>query len=160
MTGSCTQGYAVDQNGILVKMTNCMSKSFLYLGFATDLSSLIINATSLKVGYLWDNPRKENILTTEVVMDKEHISSTLRLICEVSPALPTDEDHWDNRNEIVKWRKVGPKAESVNSIHYWSSDMTKTAISFSNVTLDILGSYSCTYGDLSSVIDILGEEKK
>ena len=128
------------------------------IGFATGLSSLIINATSVEVGYLWDKPRLENVHTSEVVMDKQHISSTLRLICGISPPLPTDEDHWDRKNELVKWYKVGPKGETVNRMRYWSSDMTKTAISFPNVTLDVLGTYSCIYGDLSASIDVSGKE--
>jgi len=125
------------------------------IGFVTGLSSLIINATSVEVGYLWDKPRLENVHSSEVVMDKQHISSTLRLICGISPPLPTDEDHWDRKNELVKWYKVGPKGETVNRMRYWSSDMTKTAISFPNVTLDVLGTYSCIYGDLSASIDVL-----
>ena len=122
------------------------------------MSSLIINATSVEVGYLWDNPRLENVHTSEVVMETEHTTSTLRLICGISPPLPTDEDHWDKKNDLVKWYKVGPKAETVNNMRYWSNDMTKTAISFSNVTLDVLGSYSCIYGDVSATIDVLGKK--
>jgi len=122
------------------------------------LSSLIINATSVKVGYLWDNPRLENPDTSEVVMDKKHSSSILRLICEILPPLPSDEEHWEKRDELVKLYKVGTKTEEVNRMRYWSSDMTKTAISFSNVTLDTLGTYSCSYGNSSATIDVLGEK--
>ena len=135
-----------------------MSVYFLFLAFATGLSSLIINVTSVEVGYLWDDPRQENVHTSEVVMEKEHSRSTLRLICGISPPLPTDEDRWDKKNELVKWYKVGPKAETVKKMRYWSSDMTKTAISFSNVTLDVLGSYSCIYGGVSATIDVLGKK--
>ena len=135
-----------------------MSVYFLFLAFATGLSSLIINVTSVEVGYLWDDPRQENVHTSEVVMAKEHSRSTLRLICGISPSLPTDEDHWDKKNELVEWYKVGPKAETVKNMRYWSSDMTKTAISFSNVTLDVLGSYSCIYGGVSATIDVLGKK--
>lgn len=125
---------------------------------AYGLSSLTVNATSVKVGYLWDVPRHENDDTSEVVMGKEHWTSILRLMCEISPPLPTDGEHWDKRNELVMWKKMAPKREEVKRMRYWSSDMTKTAISFSNVTLDVLGTYSCIYGDLSATIDVLGEE--
>ena len=118
----------------------------------------MINATSVQVGYLWDNPRLENVHTSEVVMDKEHSGSILRLICGITPPLPSDGEHWENKNELVKWYKVGPKAEKVKNMRYWSNDMSNTAISFSNVTLDILGTYSCIYGDVSASIDVLGEE--
>ena len=93
-------------------------------------------------------------------MDKEHSRSILRLICGISPPLPSDEDHWDRRDELVQWFKVALKPETVKSIRYWSSDMSKTAISFSNVTLDILGTYTCSYGDVSASIDVLGKEFK
>ena len=122
------------------------------------LSSLIINATSVKVGYLWDNPRQENVDTSEVIMDSKHSSSILRLICDISPPLPNDEEHWEKRDALVNWYKVGPKTEEVKGIRYWSSDLTKTAISFSNVTLDTLGIYSCNYGDISATIGVLGEK--
>ena len=112
----------------------------------------------MKVGYLWDNPKQENVDTSEVVMDNKHSTSILRLICDILPPLPNDEEHWEKRNELVKWYKMGPKTEEVKNMRYWSNDMSKTAISFSNVTLDILGTYSCFYGDVSANIDILGEE--
>ena len=122
------------------------------------LSSLIINATSVKVGYLWDNPRQENVDTSEVVMDSKHSSSILRLICDILPPLQNDGEHWEKKDELVKWYKTGPKTEEVKKLRYWSSDMTKTAISFSNVTLDTLGTYSCSYGDISATIDVLGKK--
>lgn len=53
---------------------------------------------------------------------------------------------------------MSPKTEEVKSMRYWSSDMTKTAISFSSVTLDTLGTYSCVYDDVSAAIDVLGKE--
>ena len=113
----------------------------------------------MKVGYLWDDPRQENVDTSEFVMDKNHWKSILRLICEIDPPLPSDGEHWDMRDELVKWYRTGPKREVVKSMRYWSNDMTKTAISFSNVTLDVLGSYSCIYDDVSATIDVLGEKK-
>lgn len=131
---------------------------FLCTGLVYGLSSLIINATSVKVGYLWDNPRHENVDTSEVVMDSKHSSSILRLICDILPPLPNDEEHWEKKNELVKWYKTGPKTEEVKRMRYWSSEMTKTAISFSNVTLDTLGTYSCSYGDISATIDVLGKK--
>ena len=91
-------------------------------------------------------------------MDKEQGGSILRLICDIAPPLPQDGEHWDKRDEIVRWYKTAPKAEPVKSVRYWSNDMSKTAISFSNVTLDTLGTYSCIYGDISASIDVLGEE--
>lgn len=112
----------------------------------------------MKVGYLWDNPRQENVDTSEVVMDSKHSSSILRLICDVLPPLPNDGELWEKKDELVKWYKVGPKTEEVKRMRYWSSDMTKTAISFSDVTLAILGTYSCSYGDISATIDVLGEK--
>ncbi|CAH3147937.1 unnamed protein product [Porites evermanni] len=131
---------------------------FLFLqAFVTGLSSLVINSSSVKVGYLWENPRLENVHTSEVVMDKEHSGSILRLICDITPPLPQDGDHRDKRDEIVKWYKTAPKAEPVKSLRYWSNDMSKTAISFSNITLDTLGTYSCIYGDVSASIDVLVE---
>ena len=96
----------------------------------------------MKVGYLWDDPKLENVHTSEVVMDMKHTRSILRLICEINPPLPNEGKHWDMKDELVKWQKTGPKVEEVKSVRYWSDDMSKTAISFSNVTLDILGSYS------------------
>ncbi|KAK2567691.1 Phospholipase B1 [Acropora cervicornis] len=104
-----------------------------------------MNATSVKVGYLWDTPRDENLHTSEVVMEKEHGGSVLRLICSISPPLPTDEHHWELRNELVQWYKNGPKGETFENPRYWSDDMTRTAISFVKVTLDVLGTYSCSY---------------
>ncbi|XP_073247884.1 phospholipase B1, membrane-associated-like isoform X3 [Porites lutea] len=131
---------------------------FLFLqAFVTGLSSLVINASSVEVGYLWENPRLENVHTSEVVMDKEHSGSILRLICDITPPLLQDGEHWDKRDEIVKWYKTAPKAEPVKSVRYWSNDMSKTAISFSNITLDTLGTYSCIYGDVSASIDVLVE---
>ena len=91
-------------------------------------------------------------------MDKERLKSILRLICDILPPLPSDGNHWETRDELVKWYKMAPKTEEVKSMRYWSSDMTKTAISFSNVTLDTLGTYSCVYGGVSAAIDVLGEE--
>ncbi|KAM7443748.1 hypothetical protein ABFA07_007625 [Porites harrisoni] len=131
--------------------------SLFLQAFVTGLSSLVINASSVEVGYLWENPRLENVHTSEVVMDKEHSGSILRLICDITPPLPQDGEHWDKRDEIVKWYKTAPKAEPVKSIRYWSNDMSKTAISFSNITLDTLGTYSCIYGDVSASIDLLVE---
>lgn len=131
---------------------------FLCTGLVYGLSSLIINGTSVKVGYLWDNPRHENVDTSEVVMDSKYSSSILRLICDILPPLPNDEEHWEKKNELVKWYKTGPKTEEVKRMRYWSSEMTKTAISFSNVTLDTLGTYSCSYGDISATIDVLGKK--
>ena len=90
-------------------------------------------------------------------MDMKHTRSILRLICEINPPLPNEGKHWDMKDELVKWQKTGPKVEEVKSVRYWSDDMTKTAISFSNVTLDILGSYSCIYGDVLATINVLGE---
>ncbi|CAH3141014.1 unnamed protein product [Porites lobata] len=131
---------------------------FLFLqAFVTGLSSLAINASSVEVGYLWENPRLENVHTSEVVMDKEHSGSILRLICDITPPLPQGGEHWDKRDGIVKWYKTAPKAEPVKSVRYWSNDMSKTAISFSNITLDTLGTYSCIYGDVSASIDLLVE---
>ena len=130
----------------------------IFAAFVTGLSSLAINASSVEVGYLWENPRLENVHTSEVVMDKERSGSILRLICDITPPLPQGGEHWDKRDEIVKWYKTAPKAEPVKSVRYWSNDMSKTAISFSNVTLDTLGTYSCIYGDVSASIDLLGEE--
>ena len=111
----------------------------------------------MKVGYLWDDPKLENVHTSEVVMDMKHTRSILRLICEINPPLPNEGKHWDMKDELVKWQKTGPKVEEVKSVRYWSDDMSKTAISFSNVTLDILGSYSCIYGDVLATINMLGE---
>ena len=111
----------------------------------------------MKVGYLWDDPKLENVHTSEVVMDMKHTRSILRLICEINPPLPNEGKHWDMKDELVKWQKTGPKVEEVKSVRYWSDDMTKTAISFSNVTLGILGSYSCIYGDVLATINVLGE---
>lgn len=136
-------------------LIHCLSINLT--GLARGSLSLFMNATSVKVGYLWDTPRDENPHTSEVVMEKEHGGSILRLICSISPPLPTDERHWDLRNELVQWYKNGPKTETLENTRYWSNDMTKTAISFAKVTLDVLGSYSCIYGGLSSSIDILGK---
>ena len=130
----------------------------IFAAFVTGLSSLVVNASSVKVGYLWEHPRLENVHSSEVVMNKEHSGSILRLICDITPPLPKDGEHWDKRDEIVKWYKTAPKAEPVKSVHYWSDDMSKTAISFSNITLDTLGTYSCIYGDISASIDVLGGE--
>lgn len=127
-------------------------------GFIYGLSSPAVNGTSVKVGYLWDDPRQENVDTSEVVMDKKLLKSILRLICDISPPLTNDEEHWETRDELVKWYKMSPKTEEVKSMRYWSSDMTKTAISFSSVTLDTLGTYSCVYDDVSAAIDVLGKE--
>lgn len=91
-------------------------------------------------------------------MDSKHSSSILRLICDILPPLPNDEEVWEKRDALVKWYKVGSNTEEVKGMRYWSSDLTKTAISFSNVTLDTLGTYSCNYGDISATIDILGEK--
>ena len=142
----------------LRKKTNKQTDVVIFAAFVTGLSSLVINASSVEVGYLWENPRLENVHTSEVVMDKEHSGSILRLICDITPPLAQDGDHWDKRDEIVKWYKTAPKAEPVKSVRYWSNDMSKTAISFSNITLDTLGTYSCIYGDVSASIDVLGEE--
>lgn len=125
------------------------------LGLARGSLPLFVNATSVKVGYLWDTPRDENLHTSEVVMEKEHGGSLLRLVCSISPPLPTDEHHWELRNELVQWYKNGPKAETIENPRYWSDDMTRTAISFVKVTLDVLGTYSCSYGGLTSSIDVL-----
>ncbi|KAL9952909.1 hypothetical protein ACROYT_G040238 [Oculina patagonica] len=124
-------------------------------GFVYGLSPPPVNGTSVKVGYLWENPRQENVDTSEVVMDKKHLNSVLRLICDISPPLPNDEDHWETRDELVKWYKLSPKTEEVKSMRYWSSDMTKTAISFSSVALDTLGTYLCVYDGISAAIDVL-----
>ena len=131
--------------------------SIILTGLARGSLSLFMNATSVKVGYLWDTPRDENLHTSEVVMEKEHGGSVLRLICSISPPLPTDEHHWELRNELVQWYKNGPKGETFENPRYWSDDMTRTAISFVKVTLDVLGTYSCSYGGLTSSIDVLGK---
>ncbi|XP_068728494.1 phospholipase B1, membrane-associated-like [Montipora capricornis] len=125
-----------------------------YRGFASG-SLLFMNATSVEVGYLWESPRLQNLDTADVVVDKEHLGSTLRLICSISPPLSADEDHWDLKDELVNWYKTGPKTETVKKPRYWSNNMKKTAISFFKVTLDVLGSYSCSYGGLTSSIDVL-----
>ena len=131
--------------------------SIILTGLARGSLPLFVNATSVKVGYLWDTPRDENLHTSEVVMEKEHGGSLLRLVCSISPPLPTDEYHWELRNELVQWYKNGPKAETIENPRYWSNDMTRTAISFMKVTLDVLGTYSCSYGGLTSSIDVLGK---
>ena len=146
----CTHALSAEEK----KKTNVV----IFAAFVTGLSSLAINASSVEVGYLWEYPRLENVDTSEVVMDKEHSRSILRLICDITPPLPQDGEHWDRRDEIVKWYKTAPKTEPVKSVRYWSNDMSKTAISFSNITLDTLGTYSCIYGDVSVSIDVLGEE--
>ena len=110
------------------------------------------------VGYLWEHPlRVENNNASEAIMDHRLTKSVLRLICDISPPLPSDDYHLEKRNELVKWVKVKPKYETVKSIRYWSNDMTKTAISFSNVTLDVLGTYECSYGGVSAFISVLGK---
>lgn len=130
--------------------------AFLLINGLVCTSSLTTtNSTSVKVGYLWEDPKQENVHTSEVVMDKKHTRSILRLICEIYPGLPSEGKYWDMKDELVRWQKTGPKVEDVKSVRYWSDDMTKTAISFSNITLDILGSYSCIYGDVSATIDVL-----
>ena len=52
-------------------------------------------------------------------------------------------------------KKTGPKVE-VKIVCYWSDGMTKMAISSSNVTLDVPGSYSFTYSD---VLDTINEKE-
>lgn len=118
---------------------------------------LELNATSVQVGYLFENPRLEDNHASEAVVTKQQLGSVLRLLCFVTPPLPAGDEYWDNRNTIVQWHKVSPVAGDVDSIRYWADDRAKTAISFSQITFDTLGTYSCTYGGLSRTIDVVGK---
>ena len=103
-----------------------------------------------------DDPKQENVHTSEVVMDMKHTRSILRLIYEIYPPLPSEGKHWDMKNELFQWQKTGLKVEEVKIVCYWSDDMTKMAIYSSNVTLDVPGSYSFTYSD---VLDTINEKE-
>ena len=47
-----------------------------------------------------DDPKQENVHTSEVVMDMKHTRSILRLIYEIYPPLPSEGKHWDMKNEL------------------------------------------------------------
>ena len=129
---------------------------FLLLG-AEDCTA--VNASLVEVGYLFKTPRLEDNHASEIIITKERLGSVLALLCLIDPPLPNDNDYWDNKNDIVKWSKLAPIPGDVDSVRYWSDDRSKTAVSFSNITLDTLGTYSCSYAGLSQTIDVLGKEE-
>lgn len=114
-----------------------------------------VNASSVKLGYIWEHPRYENHNAKEAVMtDKDKI---LRLVCVIFPPLPRTDEYINHRDELVTWRKVSPVDRKPNSLQYWSVSHSRTALSFTNVTLDTLGTYSCSYGRISKYINVVGK---
>ena len=118
---------------------------------------LQLNASSVQVGYLFENPRHEDNDASEAIVTEQQLGSVLTLLCLVTPPLPAGYDYLDHRNNIVKWHKVSPVPGEVDSVRYWADDRAKTAISFPKITFDRLGRYSCSYGGLSRTIDVLGK---
>ncbi|XP_031564873.1 phospholipase B1, membrane-associated-like [Actinia tenebrosa] len=121
---------------------------------ATD-SLPFINATSVDVGFLWEHPRQENHHSTRVIIADNHLKSVLSLICFISPPLPHTPEYEDKKNELVRWEKITTRgAEAVNNVRYWASDRTTVAIKYDNITSDVIGSYTCSYGQLSKLINV------
>ena len=114
-----------------------------------------VNASSVKLGFIWEHPRYENHDAHEAVMTTK--DKTLRLVCVISPPLPQTNVYMDHRDELVMWKKVTPVARKPHSLQFWSASNSRTALSFPNITLDVLGTYSCSYGKITKSIDILGE---
>ena len=116
-----------------------------------------VNASSVKVGYIWEHPRFESHDALEAIMTER--DKILRLVCVISPPLPQTNEYIEHRNELVKWRKVAPVEHKPSSLQYWSVSNSRTALSFPNITLDVLGTYRCSYGGITKKIDVVGESK-
>ncbi|KAK3714404.1 hypothetical protein QZH41_020656, partial [Actinostola sp. cb2023] len=128
------------------------SPTFVVIKVSTD-SLPVIDATSVEVGFLWEHPRQENHHSAEVVINTQHLKSVLRLICFISPPLP--DKYEDQKNAIVRWDKVTTRrAKPVDGIRFWADDRATMAISLDNVTYDIIGTYTCSYGQLSKSISV------
>ncbi|KAK3742226.1 hypothetical protein QZH41_008994, partial [Actinostola sp. cb2023] len=131
-----------------------MSSSPIVVFIKVSTDSLpVIDATSVEVGFLWEHPRQENHHSAEVVINTQHLKSALRLICFISPPLP--DKYEDQKNAIVRWDKVTTRrAKPVDGIRFWADDRATMAISLDNVTYDIIGTYTCSYGQLSKSISV------
>lgn len=77
------------------------------------------------------------------------------MICFISPPLLAEYE--SRKNEIVKWEKKGANGlEPIGGIRYWDDGLTTVAFSFDKITYDVIGTYVCTYGQLSKEISVKG----
>ena len=114
-----------------------------------------IKATSVEVGFKWEQPWQENHHSTEAIVNTQHLKSVLRLICFISPPLPAKYE--EQRNKIVRWEKMTiGQSKEVGGIRYWNDELSTVAISLDNITYDAIGSYTCSYGQLSKAISVNG----
>lgn len=62
------------------------------------------------------------------------------------------------KNELVKWEKRMTKGHTVlGGARLWDDDLTTMAVSFENVTYDMIGTFVCSYGQLSKEISVKGK---
>ena len=47
-------------------------------------------------------------------------------------------------------------SKEVDGIRYWNDELSTVAISLDNITYDAIGSYTCSYGQLSKAISVNG----
>ncbi|XP_032232892.2 phospholipase B1, membrane-associated [Nematostella vectensis] len=130
-----------------------LSVFFISFLFGGSDAVLPVNATSVKVGFILEDPKVENHDASEVVLDGSHINSNLHLLCFIEPRLPQGTDYEIHKNDLVKWEKITYTHQAADSIRYWSNDRTKTAISY-NTSFHMIGTYGCYYGTLNKTINV------
>ena len=80
----------------------------------------------------------------------------LHLVCMIEPPLPQTKEHFNTRNDLVRFEKLYPEKYVVDGIRYWSDDQHMTAIALNTKRIGLFGTYACLYGHIQKTVEVLG----
>ena len=115
-----------------------------------------INPKQIEISDHWEKDgvsyREKQINELVVKQGADH----LHLICKIDPPLPLTEEHFESRDDLVRFEKIYPEHYVLNGMRFWSDGQGITAITLDIGLVELFGTYACVYGNMRKTVDILG----